>query len=396
MNTKKEAATAMTAPTSSNEGNVFNDSAKVGIFGETTKSFDDNLPNDLQEPNSLDALRHTLDADADEAAEAGEQADSQENRFKAFLKKGWFNDLDDTITRPNFRFNIMGVDCVPTGEIIAVAGKPGAGKSTTLAILIGILIGKTEFAGIRCLTPCHKVLWIDTEKGAYSCQQKMRNFRRVAHLEDNELLADLGIYFVMMRQVSTADRLYFIKRLAELDQYDAIVIDGVFDLTDDPDKEYSGITDLLRQLADTGASVFAMLHTNKAEGDDNMRYALGTELQRLCTTRFTIKFDDKTSCHIIKHDKSNDSALAPEVTFVFDYDGSIIPKSHSREIDVKRYLEMVFADGQPRDWKQLRADFATKSGVTPKEAFEYMKKAQRDNLIVQELDGRLNINRDCF
>lgn len=362
-------------------------SAKLGIFDETAK--------DLWE-NPLNCLRNKLEADAHEAKKAGELADTKENRFKAFIQKGWFNDLDEAITRPKFRFNIMGVDCVPSGEIIAVAGKAGAGKSTTLAILIGVLIGKTEFAGIRCLTPCKKILWIDTEKGAYSCQQKMRNFRRVANLGDSEQLADIGIYFAMMRQVCTADRLYFISRLASLDQYDAIVIDGVFDLTEDADKEFSEVTDLLRQLADTGASVFAMLHTNKAEGDDNMRYALGTELQRLCTTRFTIKFDDKTQCHIIKHDKSNDSALAPEVAFMFDKDGSVIPKTKRREIDVKLYLQYVFTDGQSRDWKKLRADFVAKSGVTQNEAYNYLQEAQTNHWIIQELDGNLNLNKDYF
>lgn len=367
------------------------DTAKVGNISENTKETAKNV-----QYNPLDDLRQRLDADADEAAQAGEQADTKENRFKAFLARGWFNDLDDNITRPNFRFNIMGVDCVPSGEIIAVAGKAGAGKSTTLAILIGILIGKTEFAGIRCLTPCHKVLWVDTEKGAYSCRQKMRNFRRVANLGDVDQLADIGIYFVMMSDVRTEDRLYFISRLAATDQYDAIVIDGVFDLTEDADKEFSEVTDLLRQLAYTGASVFAMLHTNKAESDDNMRYALGTELQRLCTTRFTIKFDEKTRCHIIKHDKSNDSALAPEVTFVFDNDGRVIPKSHSEEIDVKKILQWVFMDGQPRDWNRLRADFKAKSGVSASEAFSYCQQAQQDGYIRTELDGKLNLDKDYF
>ncbi len=367
------------------------DTAKVGIISENTKETAKNV-----QYNHLDDLRQRLEADADEAAQEGEQADTKENRFKAFFARGWFNDLDDSITRPDFRFNIMGVDCVPSGEIIAVAGKAGAGKSTTLAILIGILIGKTEFAGIKCLTPCHKVLWIDTEKGAYSCQQKMRNFRRVASLGDTDKLADIGIYFVMMRQVRTEDRLYFISRLAEIAKYDAIVIDGVFDLTEDADKEYSEITDLLRQLADNGASVFAMLHTNKAEGDDNMRYALGTELQRLCTTRFTIKFDEKTQCHIIKHDKSNDSALAPEVTFVFDNDGRVIPKSHRREIDVKQILQWVFQDGQPRDWNRLRADFKAKSGVSASEAFNYCQQAQQDGLLIRESDGKLNLEKEYF
>ncbi len=255
-----------------------------------------------------------------------------QERFKQFVSRGKFNDLDESITKPNFRFNIMGVDCVPSGEITAVSGKPGAGKSTALAILVGVLIGRTEFAGIRCVTPCQKVLWIDTEKGEYTCQQKMSVFRRVAQIKPSQRLEDVGVHFYLMRQETTDDRLLFVDALSQLETYDAIVVDGIFDLTKDPDKDYSPVTDLLRKIADKGASVFAMLHTNKA--DDNMRYALGTELQRLATTRFDVEF--KGGQHIIKHMKSNDSALAPEVAFVFDEWGDVIPASDSPEVKAKQ------------------------------------------------------------
>ena len=255
-----------------------------------------------------------------------------QERFKQFVSRGKFNDLDESITKPNFRFNIMGVDCVPSGEITAVSGKPGAGKSTALAILVGVLIGRTEFAGIRCVTPCQKVLWIDTEKGEYTCQQKMSVFRRVAKIGPSQRLEDVGVDFYLMRQETTDDRLLFVDALSQLEAYDAIVVDGIFDLTKDPDKEYSPVTDLLRKIADKGASVFAMLHTNKS--DDNMRYALGTELQRLATTRFDVEF--KGGQHIIKHTKSNDSALAPEVAFVFNEWGDVIPASDSPEVKAKQ------------------------------------------------------------
>lgn len=256
-----------------------------------------------------------------------ETEDTWQGRFKAFLSRGKFNDLDESITKPNFRFNIRGVDCVPSGEITAVAGKAGAGKSTALAILVGILIGRTNFAGIRCVTPCKKVLWVDTEKGEYTCQQKMQVFRRVAKIDQSQRLEDVGVDFYLVRQETTEDRLLFVNALSELDNYDAIVVDGIFDLTRDPDKEYSPVTDLLRRIADRGASVFAMLHTNK--NDDNMRYALGTELQRLVTTRFDVEF--KGGQHIIKHTKSNDSALAPEVAFVFDEWGNVVAATQSPE-----------------------------------------------------------------
>ena len=244
-------------------------------------------------------------------------------RFDILLKRGWFDDLDEKITKPQFRFCINGVDCVPSGEIAAIAGKPGAGKSTTLAILVGILIGRTEFAGIRCVTPCRKVLWVDTEKGPFSCQQKMSIFRQVADIGFDEKLESFGVHFTLLRQESTTDRLYDTYALAQLDDYDLVVIDGIFDFTNDPNKDLSGVTDFLRGLADNGVTVFAMLHTNK--NDDHMRYAIGTELERICTTRLTVVFEG--GLYKIKMDKSNDTAIASYVSFVFDESGHVVPTS---------------------------------------------------------------------
>ena len=244
----------------------------------------------------------------------------QFERLLKFLKKGAFNDLDPSITSPQFRFNINGVDCVPSGEVIGIGGKPGTGKSTSLAIFIGVLLGKTSFAGIRCLTPCNKVLWIDTEKGDYSCKQKMAIFRRIANMNDNTILEDHGVTFEQMRGERLSDRIAFIDCLFAMGDYDCVVIDGIYDLTDDANDNCAPVIELLQRLTQKGTSVFAMLHTNK--NDDNFRYALGTELTRIATTLFLIDFQKEVG-HTITHNKSNDTALAPQVVFRFADDGSV-------------------------------------------------------------------------
>ncbi len=109
-----------------------------------------------------------------------------------------------------------------------------------------------------------------------------------------------------------------------------------------------------------------------------------------------VKYDDKTQLHTIKIDKSNDSALPPEVTFSFDGDGRVIDNTQYREIDVLQTLHYVFRDGQSRDWRQLRKDFVAKSGVKENEAFSYIQAAQKNNWILTELDGNLNLNKDYF
>lgn len=271
-------------------------------------------------------------------------------RFLKFLDKGAFNDLDASITNPKFRFNICGVDCVPSGEVIGVGGKPGAGKSTSLALFIGVLLGNTSFAGIRCLTPCEKVLWIDTEKGDYSCKQKMAIFRRIANMSDNIPLETHGITFRQMRGERLLDRITFIDCLFTMGKYDCVVIDGIYDLTDDANDNCAPVIELLQRIVQNGTSVFAMLHTNK--NDDNFRYAMGTELTRIATTIFKIDFDKTSGIHSITHDKSNDSALAPQVIFKFAEDGSIyVP-------DISSVREKEKADKKSVKSDKLRSVFA--------------------------------------
>lgn len=265
----------------------------------------------------------------------------QFERLLKFLDKGAFNDLDPSITSPKFRFNICGVDCVPSGEVIGVGGKPGAGKSTALAIFIGVMLGKTTFAGIRCSTPCNKVLWIDTEKGDYSCKQKMAIFRRIANMVDSIPLENHGVTFRQMRGERLTDRICFIDFMFAQGNYDCVVIDGIFDLTDDANDNCAPVIELLQRIVQNGTSVFAMLHTNK--NDDNFRYAMGTELTRVATTIFKVDFNKTSGIHSITHDKSNDTALAPQVIFKFAEDGSIYVPEVST-IDKKADAESTKSD----------------------------------------------------
>ncbi|SFO58436.1 AAA domain-containing protein [Prevotella sp. tf2-5] len=316
-------------------------------------------------------------------------------RFIKFLDKGAFNDLDKSITSPKFRFNILGVDCVPSGEIIGIGGKPGTGKSTTLAIFVGVLLGKTSFAGIRCLTPCKKVLWIDTEKGDYSCKQKMTIFRRIANMVDNNPLEKHGVIFHQMRGERLADRIAFIDCLFAMDNYDCVVIDGIYDLTDDANDNCAPVIELLQRIVEKGTSVFAMLHTNK--NDDNFRYAMGTELTRIATTIFKTDFNKNSGNHSITHDKSNDTALAPQVLFKFADDGSICvsdvstvkveKKKDCRTDKIAKQWQKMFADNESLSYKEI-IDLFAKEGVKDNAAIQRFRSAKKKGYIENNSDGK--------
>ena len=327
---------------------------------------------------------------------------AQFERLITFIEKEPFNDLDPSIKCPNFRFNIHGIDCAPSGEIIGIGGKPGVGKSTALAIFIGVLIGKVSFAGIRCLTPCKKVLWIDTEKGAYSCKQKMAIFRRVANMVDDIPLKEHGIIFRQMRGERLVDRIAFIDCLFATDDYDCVVIDGIFDLTDNANDNCAPVTELLQRIVQRkGTSVFAMLHTNK--NDDNFRYAMGTELTRIATTVFKMKIEN--GIHTIIHDKTNDTALAPPILFRFADDGSIYEPDSSAKVERKKddrtqknegMLQKIFAEKESYERKSEIADAMCKADRNLKKdtAKKRVEKALKDGVLFVGNDKKIYIKQE--
>lgn len=328
----------------------------------------------------------------------------QFERLVKFIEKEPFNDLDSSITCPKFRFNIHGIDCVPTGEIIGIGGKPGTGKSTSLAIFIGVLMGKTSFAGIRCLTPCHKVLWIDTEKGDFSCKQKMAIFRRVANMVDDIPLKEHGVIFRQMRGERLIDRIAFIDILFAKDDFDCVVIDGIFDLTDDANDNCAPVIELLQRIVQRkGTSVFAMLHTNK--NDDNFRYAMGTELTRIATTLFKTSFDKGSGNHTTTHDKSNDTALAPPIIFRVANDGSIYEpdspakverKKDTRTQKIEGILQRIFAEKESYQRKSEIADAMCEADRNLKKdtAKKRVVKAIEDGILLVGNDKKIRIKKE--
>ena len=328
-----------------------------------------------------------------------EAEQARKGRFDKFFSVGPIDELDTKIAKPYYRYRISGIECVPSGDVIAIAGKPGVGKSTALAILIGVLVGNKTFGGISCVTPCHRVLWIDTEKGYFSCINRIKTLKKVAGFDESKQIKECGVDFFPMKDVLSEDRLFFVEELSKKAEYDVIVIDGIFDLTDEPDKNYSPVVNLLKRLTSNNTSVFALLHTNKQAEDDNMRYALGTELQRICTTRFTIRYDEKKECHNIIHAKSNDTGLAPIVSFKFNEQGDITPfipetGTYAKIDSSKKDFESIFAGGVVFGYSELVEKVKDIAKIKERGAKERIKKGVQRSYLVVDDEGNYYLNND--
>lgn len=317
--------------------------------------------------------------------------------YKEIFMECLFDDLNEDISRPNFRLNIGGVDCISSGSIVAVTGKPGVGKSTTMAIIAGILIGGGNYGMMQCKIPFKNILWIDTEKEAFSCRQRMLTLRRVAGFNDNKTLHEQGVQFLKMNTRTHEERISLLEEIARRNYshyiYDAVFIDGIFDLTDDPGnlQKVTRVMQLLRNLSGSGATIFGMLHTNKQKDDDNMREVLGTEFHRLCTNRFIVKYDDKKNVHNIIHDKSNDTKNAPTFSFQFDENGIAFPfglptTDNKQEIneDFKKDFQTILAEGLILPYGKLVDEVCKMANVKPDMAKKRISTGYNDGYLIRE------------
>ena len=135
-----------------------------------------------------------------------------------------------------------------------------------------------------------------------------------------------------------------------------------------------------------------MLHTNKQAEDDNMRYALGTELQRICTTRFTIKIE-KENLHAIIHDKSNDTEYAQKVLFQVDETGVVPFGLHStdkkQEInkDFKKDFEKILAGGIIMTYTELLKEIVNTCHIKENMAKKRISKGCKDGYLLHGSGG---------
>lgn len=332
--------------------------------------------------------------------------DVTDESFKELFLECLFDDLNEDIIKPDFRLNIGGVDCVSSGCIVAVTGKPGVGKSTAIAIVAGVLIGGKDFGLIQCKKAARNILWIDTEKDSFSCNQRMKTLRNVAGLDAEKTLVDQGVQFLRMKTRSIEERIFILEKITEKNLskkiYDVVFIDGIFDLTDDPGnlQKVTQVMELLKRLSGSGATVFGMLHTNKKLDDDNMREVIGTEFMRLCNNRLLIKYDAQKKIHNIIHDKSNDTKNAPIVSFQINDDGVAVPagldSEHNPKIneDFKKDFETILSNGLILPYNELVKEVVRTANIGNDMAKKRISKGYKDGYLDRDNGGKYWLKKE--
>lgn len=332
--------------------------------------------------------------------------DMTDESFKELFLECLFDDLNEDIIKPDFRLNIGGVDCVSSGCIVAVTGKPGVGKSTAMAIVAGVLIGGKDFGLIQCKKAARNILWIDTEKDSFSCNQRMKTLRNVGGLDAGKKLVDQGVQFLRMKTRSIEERIYLLEKITEKNLsrmiYDVVFIDGIFDLTDDPGnlQKVTQVMELLKRLSGSGATVFGMLHTNKKLDDDNMREVIGTEYMRLCNNRFLVKYDAQKKIHNIIHDKSNDTKIAPIVSFQINDDGVAVPAGLDSEQnpkineDFKKDFETIFSNGLILPYNELVKEVVRTANIGNDMAKKRISKGYKDGYLDRDGGGKYWLKKE--
>ena len=238
----------------------------------------------------------------------------------------WVYDTSQETEEPRYLITICNRKAIPERSITAITGKAKAGKSNFTMLLMSALVNKhhDSICGIRSLSNCNKILYIDTEQPKYAIQKKFRRMLKTAGYESNISLSKTGIQLLAMRAADVDKRLEVMRKAVMLYHPQLIVIDGIVDMCHDfNDIVLAGnlITELM-QMTEQGITVVALLHEN--EGSAKMRGHLGTFLLQKCDDKFSVSSDNGQ--FKVKHlGREN---LIPDLTFRIEdgiYTNSVVP-----------------------------------------------------------------------
>ncbi|MCR4914376.1 MAG: AAA family ATPase [Prevotella sp.] len=219
---------------------------------------------------------------------------------------------------------LLSVDGIPIcvkGDIVALKAKAKAGKTTTLKYMASAMM-KGDMPPLNCEVENCKVLWFDTEENLPDVKKIVEDVGQITGLSWDYIDSHLRVYSVrkLTHKTLPDDTELLIKTYLP----DVVVIDGLVDYLlsfNDETQSHNLLTHLIRICDIYHCTIFAVLHTNKGDDDNNMRGHLGTMLAQKASTVLLCSMKDGVIT--IKCTESRHRAI-PEWHLMYDDYGHIV------------------------------------------------------------------------
>lgn len=222
---------------------------------------------------------------------------NSDNKQKVAIPTTVWLDVTQDIIEPTWLLRYQGVGFSPLGDVQAVRGMEGNGKSMLLTILMAAVLSGS-CGGLTCDIPNARVLYVDTEQNMASTLFVQRRVHHLCGWHGKEANARFRV--MMLREVEDLqDRNSYLWQAIEDFKPTAVFIDGVADLVSDINKFDECMMMVRKLMAEASMrfmSIWMVLHVNY--GTQKMRGHLGTEIAH--------KVSDVLSC---QKDKSQDPPL---------------------------------------------------------------------------------------
>lgn len=224
-------------------------------------------------------------------------------------------------------------------DIHAVKAKAKAGKTTTLKVFIATLLLGAMFR-LKSLLEKPRIVFFDTEQNRKDTKAILDDVVRMTGL--GKEVIDGQVVLHSLRRVGREDLLPMLRVAIEDEKPDVVFIDGLVEFLvsfNDEIESKQIIKDLLVLSEDGNCAIICVLHTNKADGDHNMRGHTGTMLTQKAAT--VLECEKEKGCNVITISCSESRHAEPtEWSIMFNEDGYIVDADEQR----KKLLEQRKAE----------------------------------------------------
>lgn len=310
--------------------------------------------------------------------------------------------MADGLTLPRFTLSYNGVPFAPVGDIHAMTGQSGHGKTMTYTLLMGAIL-RGEYGGIRWelddIEP--RVLYVDTEQAEGTTKLVVA---RVHEICGRDLTTDYPDFrWVNLRnKESLAERWKVILKAIEFFRPTVVFLDGMLDMIKNINDDNECSQMVRRVMAMTsyyGMSIWCLVHQNPGR-DDKMRGQIGSVMEfKVSDILKTVRHKDKVTGNVsfeVDQIKTRYKPIA-NITFtadqgkmglgvphIFNDKNEIEEKADDHSVmSVEEALTRALPLGVKKGRNQLRDELARLLKCRAVTAAERIAEAVRENVLTE-------------